>query len=122
MLSGRRGVPALSPLLALVVACGAAASGCQSGSERPAVPAPYRRDIERVCDVVARSGAEHDPSPILVMAEWLGANLETTEGHDFLVAFQGTPDDAKAKLLLDEARRVGLSGCALAAKWQPGAR
>ncbi len=125
MLSGRC-YPRPFALVLVLGALAVTTNGCQSGGESgsgagaaAAVPAEYRRDIERVCDVVARSGSDQDPenSPILIMAEWLAANLETEAGHDFLVAFQQTPDGDKGAKLINEARRVGLAGCELATMW-----
>lgn len=108
-------VPALPILLLLL--------GCQQGSEergaRPAAVSPaYRQDVERLCDVLRLSGADQLPAGerMFTTATWLGDNLQTSEGRDFLVTFQQATD--KAGALRAEAARVGLAGCPLADEWQ----
>ena len=100
----------------------------------PAAPAPaaaaapaalpsskeYAGDIEKLCDVVRLSGAEAE-SPAdrrLPVANWLAANLTTTESRQFLAQIQPLGGAQKADALDAEARRVGLPGCALAAEWR----
>lgn len=80
----------------------------------------YTGDIEKICDVVARSGTAEAASDerILLVANWLSANLETQEARDFLVHIQPLVGDDKARALDAEAKRVGLAGCALAAEWR----
>ena len=117
-----------APAAALVVAL--AFVGCQGGSagepakrpppQKPAVTDEYKYDITRLCDAVHLSGADqvHDDGRITMIAMWLGPNIRTAEGHDFLVAIQPLTGLAKAKALDDEAHRVGLTGCALSAEWR----
>ncbi len=110
-----------------------AAAACQSGEAkeapanttivqlpRPDVTSAYRADINTVCDVVHLSGADQKPPderwPIIAM--YLGPQIKTTEGHEFLVAIQPLQGEAKALALETEAHRVGLSTCALAAEWR----
>ena len=112
--------------------------GCQSGTASkppapttaapPGAPGPvpanvtpeYKHDIENLCEVIHRSGAdelpEGDRGPTIAM--WLGPNIKTEAGHDFLVAIQPLVGEPKAKALDAEARRVGLDTCALAAEWR----
>lgn len=83
----------------------------------------YKADITTLCDVVHLSEADQKPSeerwPIIAM--WLGPHIKTPEGHDFLVAIQPLQGEAKALALETEAKRVGLTTCALVAEWrQPG--
>ncbi|HEY4242051.1 MAG TPA: hypothetical protein VGM88_19660 [Kofleriaceae bacterium] len=97
--------------------------GCQRGEGGSSATAPasatYRDDIAKLCDVMARSGADKLPASdrMVLIAQWLGANLTTAEAHDFLVRIQPLQGEAHAKALESEASRVGLSGCALAALW-----
>src|SRR6185436_17338260 len=62
--------------------------GCQrgAGSTPPPATEQYRVDIENLCEVVARSGADKLPAGerAPTIATWLGANLATQEAHDFL--------------------------------------
>ncbi len=83
----------------------------------------YKADITTLCDVVRLSEADQKPKeerwPIIAM--WLGPHIKTSEGHEFLVAIQPLQGEAKALALETEAKRVGLTTCALAAEWrQPG--
>jgi len=113
--------PAMKRIAALFVCLGVAA-GCQrnAGSTPPPVSEPYRLDITTLCDVLARSGADQVPpgERALMVASWLGAHLQTAEGHDYLVKIGPLVGDAKAAALEAEAARVGLAHCALADEWR----
>lgn len=122
------------------VVCIALAAACQSAKEeaQPAAPAGdtkiislpkaqvtdgYRTDITNLCDAVRLSGAGEKPKDErwTHVAMWLGPNIKTSEGHEFLVAIQPLRGDTKALALDTEAKRVGLTSCALADEWrQPG--
>jgi hypothetical protein len=81
---------------------------------------PYADDIAKICDVVSRSettGMGGDEQRVLI-ANWLSANLATTEARDFLVKIQPLVGTDKADALDAEAKRVGLPDCALAAEWR----
>lgn len=90
----------------------------------PAAPAPdaaggYTSDIEKICDVVSRSETTGmGDERMVLIANWLAANLETQEARDFLVKIQPLVGAEKADALDAEAKRVGLTGCALAAEWR----
>ena len=94
------------------------------GRDQPAGPegvaAGYARDVEKLCDVVARSGAvSHDGNDrVFLVASWLGENLETADARSLLARIQPLEGEAKAEALEREARRVGLAGCALAGEWR----
>ncbi|MEO6774406.1 MAG: hypothetical protein ABI467_15525, partial [Kofleriaceae bacterium] len=84
----------------------------------------YKADIENLCDVMTRSGADQlEPgqrNPTIAM--WLGPNIKTAAGHQFLVQIQPLQGVDKALALEAEAKRVGISQCPLAAEWRaPGA-
>ena len=100
----------------------AAALGCQrsAGSTGAPVAPAYRDDIARLCDVVVQSGADRLPpgERALPIATWLGAHLETQEAHDFLIKIQPLTGEPKAVALDAEARRAGLTSCALSAEWR----
>lgn len=90
---------------------------------KAAVTDGYKADITTLCDVVRLSAADKKPKderwPIIAM--WLGPNIKTTEGHEFLVAIQPLQGEAKALALETEAKRVGLTTCALVTEWrEPG--
>ncbi len=88
-------------------------------SSRAADPAAYKLDIEALCDVIRRSGADSDPNATMVtVAQWLAANLKTPESKQFLARIQPLVGDDKANALDAEARAVGLGSCALAAEWR----
>src|SRR5437764_6044985 len=96
----RKGLPAL--LLA-----------CQTGSAT--VPAAYARDVQRLCDAVSQSGAgsAQGGDRTVLIAMWLGKNLETQELRDFLVKMQAMTPAQKRAALEAEATRAGLAHCAL---------
>lgn len=103
--------------------------GCQRDSDKSApvasvVSAPpgsaYAKDIEALCDCVSRSGADKmdQDAKTLTIANWLAQTLTTPESKAFLVRIQPLGGTAKADALEAEAKRVGLSGCALAGEWR----
>jgi hypothetical protein len=104
----------------------AAGSAGSAGSAGPVGPIAddYKTDIENLCDVEKRSGADQlEPAqrnPTIAM--WLGPNIKTTAGHQFLVQIQPLQGAEKAQALEVEAKRVGISECPLATEWRtPGA-
>jgi hypothetical protein len=103
--------------LLLLVALAACQDGTSSG---PAVSVAYKKDVERICDVEKLAGVADHPGENhqLLTAMWLGENLETSEARDFLATLSPMPPAEKANALRDEAKRAGLSGCALAATWK----
>lgn len=115
----RPGSTLVAPLVALVVL-----GACQDKRGAPAAEveqpgSSYAADVARICDVMSLSGAAGAPEgqQMFTVADWLGRNLETDAGHDFLVAFQQTPDTGKAALLQAESTKLGLGTCALASSW-----
>lgn len=109
-------------LLVLVAACQTKddAKAAPAQSVRAAAPeSPYAKDIEALCDVIKRSGADKDPDATMVtVATWLAANMTTPESKQFLARIQPLQGNEKATALENEAKRVGLDGCALAAEWR----
>ena len=85
----------------------------------------YKADIDNLCNVIVRSGADQyttsaEQQPLIAM--WLGPNIKTKAGHDFLIKIAPWQGVAKADALDAEAQRVGIAGCPLAAEWRkPGA-
>ncbi len=69
-------------------------------------------------DVIRLSGAPEDDAQTLTTANWLAANLTTQESRKFLVSIQPLVGAAKADALDAEAKRVGLSSCALSEIWR----
>jgi hypothetical protein len=117
LVAGPIGGPAagLITVLGFVVGCGRDAP-----RPGPAISEPYRADIENLCDVVVRSGADQlaPGERALTTATWLAANLKTQDARDYMVAIQPLVGEPKASALDTEARRVGLARCALAAEWR----
>ncbi len=124
--------------------CFVLAAACQSGqssgqsSEAPAnspgttkiiqLPKPqvteqYRADITTLCDVVHLSGADAKPKGERwsMIAVFLGTQIKTAEGHEFIRAIKPLPADAYALALETEAKRVGLANCELANEWRTAA-
>jgi hypothetical protein len=96
-----------------------ALAACQRGeAEQKPKPEGYAADIQKICDVRALSGTDKDRDGASVkIAIWLGQNLKTEEGKHFLVEIQPLQGQAKADALNAEAKRNGLSDCALASEW-----
>lgn len=82
----------------------------------------YRADITTLCDVVKLSGSQDKPKDErwTVIAMWLGPQIKSDAGHEFLVAIQPLKGETKALALETEAKRVGLQTCALANEWRSG--
>jgi hypothetical protein len=131
---GRNRIAVLLVGFSVIAACSGrhdAAPAAGSGTGSAAAPAPvgpiaadYRADIENLCDVLKRSGADQlEPAqrnPTIAM--WLGPNIKTAAGHQFLVQIQPLQGADKAQALELEAKRVGISECPLATEWRtPGA-
>lgn len=81
---------------------------------------PYKNDVSKVCNVVELAGAtEHASSDrAYLVATYLGKNLQTSDAQKWLASIQHLNGNAKADALEQEARRVGLASCALAAEWR----
>ncbi len=110
-------------LLLALVACQRSEtdSGAPTKSVLAAAPgSDYAKDIGALCDSVTRSGADkvEEEARALTIANWLGTNLKTAESRQFLVQIQPLVGEPKATALDNEAKRVGLPGCALAAEWR----
>jgi len=110
-------------LLLSLVACqrGETDSGAPTKSVVAAPPgSDYAEDIAALCDSITRSGADKvdEDARALTIANWLGANLKSSESRKFLVQIQPLSGEPKATALENEAKRVGLSRCALAAEWR----
>jgi len=116
-------VVSLAAAAGVVTACQRDAAGTPPA---PTAPALYRTDIENLCDVIVKSGADRmEPAERpLVIANWLAAHFQTSEAHEYLIRIQPLTGEPKAAALEAEATRVGLPRCALAAAWrgpgQPG--
>jgi hypothetical protein len=95
------------------------AASCQNSAR---VDDAYAADIVKLCDSVSLAGAENHPDQAFVIAQWLSANLTTSESRAFLVKIQPLTGEPKARALDDEARRVGMSECALSAVWRQPSR
>jgi hypothetical protein len=106
-------------------------SACQSDEKtasQPAAPAAaapsddklYAEDIQKLCDSLALSGADkmEKLERVAPHSKWLGENLKTKAAQQFLVKTQPLEGEAKATALESEAKRVGLSGCVLAAEFR----
>jgi hypothetical protein len=97
-----------------------AACGGDKAAEPTAPASAYATDIDNLCEVVKRAGAENqEPNDrMYLIATWLGANLKTPEARKFLADIQPLQGNAKADALDAEAKRAGLAGCALSAEWR----
>lgn len=96
----------------------AVAAKGESGSAVPL--SPLAADIDNICNVIARSGADSAPpgERSVQTAIWLGKNVVSAEGNAFLGQIQPLQGAAKADALEAKALDVGLTGCPLAAEWR----
>jgi hypothetical protein len=101
-------------------------SACQS-DDKPAKPAAvpsddktYAEDIGRLCDSMSLSGADkmEKLERVAPHSKWLGENLKTKAAQAFLVKTAPLKGATRADAYEAEAKRVGLSGCALAAEFR----
>jgi hypothetical protein len=96
-------------------------AGCQRGdSSRDWKATPIGRDVDRICNALVQSGAAEQPagSRQMLVAQWLGSNIESQDGRDFLAGLARHQGAAKADALEAKAKDVGLAGCPLAAQWR----
>lgn len=102
-----------------------APTGCQRGSTEGAwKQTAMGRDLDRICNVMKYSGAEQEgpENHAFVTAQWLGQNLESGEGRDFLVEIAQLGAGKKGSALEAKALQVGVTECPTVALWRaPGA-
>lgn len=97
---------------------------CQGGSKTEpgatGTDAVYKAEIEELCDVINRTGtADIDPNDrAMKIATYLGSHVKSQEGRKFLSKIRPLKGNEKADALEAEGKRVGLTGCALAAEWR----
>jgi hypothetical protein len=105
----------------LAVAALVVCTACQGGkpSSEAWKETGYGRDMEKVCNAMKESGAAEQPEEtrMIMIARWLGKNLETNKMHAFLVKIQPLAPDEKAAAFEAEARSVGLADCPIAREW-----
>ena len=110
---------------ALFVALFVAPTGCQRGTTEGAwKQTAMGRDLDRICNVMKYSGAEQEgpENYAFLTAQWLGQNLESGEGRDFLVELAPLAAGNKGAALEAKALQVGVTECPTVALWRaPGA-
>ncbi len=81
---------------------------------------PYRTEIDELCHVVARSGADKEVGADrnYLIATYLGAKMKSSEGRAFLAKIQPLTGEPKAAAIEAEAARVGIPACPLANEWR----
>lgn len=101
-------------------AAGSGATATAAPAGTPATTATYAGDIERLCNVMALSGADKQGpgDRMLTTANWLSENLQTPESKRFMLQTNQLDREARVAALEAEATRVGLAGCPLAALWR----
>ncbi len=105
----------------LVAFLGVAAVACKDrAAPTPPADEAFGRDVERICQAEELSGAaaeEPGARPMLV-AQWLGENIETQRGRDLLAEAARADGVAKAEVFERAARSVGRDRCATAESWR----
>ncbi len=113
-------------VLALLLLAACQSDDTSAPKPKPA-PAPaasddkvYAEDIQKLCDSMALSGADKMEKLERVgpHSKWLGENLKTRAAQEFLIKTKPLKGEAMASALEAEAKRVGLSGCTLAAEFR----
>ncbi|MBT8495801.1 MAG: hypothetical protein KJO07_22350 [Deltaproteobacteria bacterium] len=99
--------------------------GAVNANETPpakAAAADYAGDIERICNAEQLSGADQldEGARSMHVAQWLGGNIKTEDGRQFLASLARAKAGAKVELLNSQAAKLGLDGCALAKAWSGG--
>ena len=96
-------------------------TGCQRGE----VPREWKqsalgRDVDRICHVMKYSGAEQEgqENHAYMTAQWLGENLESGEGRDFLVEIAQLDATRKVQRLEAKAQQLGVTECPTVAMWR----
>jgi hypothetical protein len=91
--------------------------GCK---KTPHEDSAYASDIRKLCNVMKLSGADvaKDPQKPLLTAQWLGANIQTKEAHQFMIKIQELDGEARAKAYEDESKKLGIDECPLASEWR----
>ncbi len=95
-------------------------TGATGATGAGATTADYAKDIDRLCNVMARSGADQQGpgDQMLTTATWLSENLKTPESKQFMLRTNQLAAPERVAALEAEAGRVGLAGCPLAALWR----
>jgi len=81
---------------------------------------PYARDMARICRVEELAQVDANAqgiNPMLVTAQYLAANLETSQARELVIQMNTIPSDERAALLDGEAVAVGLDDCPTARHW-----
>ena len=96
-----------------------AAPATTSVSTPDAPATPFGRDVQRICDATALSGAlEVDEAyRSITVAQWLAQKVESQEGRDLLGRVARLPPKKKAAELRAAATKIGLPVCETAVSW-----
>ena len=107
----------MSRIACAAVVAAALFAGCK---KTPHEESPYAGDIRKLCNVMKLSGADvaKDPQKPLLTAQWLGANIQTKEAHEFMIKIQELEGEQRAKAYEEEAKKVGLDDCPIATEWR----
>ena len=95
-------------------------SACSSKAAPDWKATGYGRDLEKLCNAEKYSGALDQPEDArsIMVARWLGPNLETNKMRAFLVKIQPLNGAAKGDAMRAEAASVGLDDCPTAELWK----
>jgi hypothetical protein len=107
----------MSRIACAAVVAAALIAGCK---KTPHEESPYASDIRKLCNVMTLSGAGSatERQKPLLTAQWLGANIQTKEAHDFMIKVRELDGEARAKAYEDEAKKVGIDDCPIASEWR----
>jgi len=82
----------------------------------------YVRDMDAICNCEEKSGALdlEEAARGFHIAQWLGQNVRSQKGRDFLAELASRGPQEKVKLLSRESSKLGMHACALATTWNGG--
>ncbi len=132
LINGTAHLPPIGPIAMLVflsIACHQKAKPDPEGNHKRdsdsqfELDPAYARDVDRFCFAERHAGALDIETTArgMVVADWLGKNLETAEARKFLLSLQKLSATEKAKRLRSEGQRAKLADCPTAAAWEKAA-
>ena len=78
-------------------------------------PTAYQKDVEKICHAIEHADAvglpKHDQA--LMVAKYLGANLESKEGRELSIKISKSGGKERVDLLSKASQKIGLAKCDL---------
>jgi len=106
-------------LLTAIAGCNQSKPPADKETAATEADAAYLRDVDRFCYAEKHAGALEIETTdrTIIVADWLGRNLETTKARSFLASLQPLSAAEKARRLRAEQKVAKLAGCPTADAW-----